>query len=139
VQVGTAAALERSATPGLVGAARDVLRLTAGTRVLGHSGGVFFFDPSPLAAVAMHIAITALTWTPAYCDTPLIRHPLTRARVLQAAAALQAASLPLAAVQPVAAPLLADSAPGGSASLHLNNCSGIRCAWCTAFVALACC
>lgn len=94
----------------------------AGTRVLGHVGGIFFFAQSPLAAAVTHVFITLLTWTPAYCDTPLVRHPLSQARMLQAASALKTISLPLVALQPVMAPVLAGTPQGGTDSLREFSC-----------------
>ncbi|PSC70677.1 hydrogenase [Micractinium conductrix] len=103
---GTALVLERPARPGLRGALTDLLRIGAGTRVLAQLTITLFVPLPPVATLATHSAITALTWNSAgYCSSQLLRHPLTRRRLATLVGALEQARLPLAAVQPLAGQL----------------------------------
>lgn len=84
-----------------------------------------FMPLPPTAAVVVHAASTLLTCnTSGYCRTVLLSHPLSHARQVSVFAALDVAALPLAAVQPIAGPLLAATsapAPAGEAKLeHLH-------------------
>lgn len=55
----------------------------------------------PLAALVLHAFVTAMSWNPAYCTTPLLAAPLVRQRQVGLARLLDWASMPLAAVQPI--------------------------------------
>lgn len=60
---------------------------------------------SPLPALLLHACYTLLTWNPGYCSTALLAAPLAQLRQAELARALELASLPLAAVQPIAGQL----------------------------------
>lgn len=91
-----------------------------------------FFVLPPMSAM-MYGGVAQFMWTAEFCTTPLLASPLASQRQARAAAALELASLPLAAVQPVAAALLPAhillegaggiQLPQGSASLLPLACS----------------
>ena len=88
---------------------------SAGTRTLQFLYLSVFMPLPPAATLALHLWTTALTWNPAgYCATPLLRHPLAHLRQATAAAILDALTLPVAAVQPIAGPLLALNSSTGA-------------------------
>ncbi|PSC68066.1 Extended synaptotagmin-3 isoform A [Micractinium conductrix] len=113
--VGPPLALERPAQPGVPGAFADLLRAFVGTRVLTMTicGVAILLPPAP--TVVLQCLVALLTFNgPAFCATQLLAHPLTRARMKVAAAAVELLSLPFFAVQPAPA---AAAAPGGDAMM----------------------
>lgn len=106
-------------------------RLAPGIRLLPVLCLGIFTPQMPASALATHAAITLLTWnSTGYCSTPLLSDPLSQHRQAQVAAMLQHASLPLAALQPLAAPLLQPATGawcGACAWCFACFCSRARC------------
>ncbi|KAL4458307.1 hypothetical protein ABPG75_013172 [Micractinium tetrahymenae] len=99
--------MEQDPQPGRFGAVMDLLRVTTGMHIaplLAHSA---FQQLPPLACLLTHLALMLLTWNPAgYCGTQLLSSPLSRLRQQWAGKALEYATLPLVAAQPVAGLIL---------------------------------
>lgn len=84
-----------------------LLPCTAGTRALGVALLTSCHMFPPLPSLLLHAVHSRLTFTPYYCSTPLLSAPLARQRQAGLARALELASLPLAAYQPIAGHLAA--------------------------------
>ncbi|PSC74289.1 hypothetical protein C2E20_2736 [Micractinium conductrix] len=121
--VGTSLVLERAAQLGVKGVVGDVLRVAAGIRSMSILLVTIFTPLPPAATFVLHLAFLPMTSNArGYCATRLMSDPLSVRRQVNAAAALDLASLPLVALMPVAAGLIntpqaAASAPTCHATL----------------------
>ncbi|KAI7839086.1 hypothetical protein COHA_007228 [Chlorella ohadii] len=102
--VGTSLILEREPREGMGGALRQPLAIVIATKLAMPITQQLMVLLPPVATAAVQAVLVVLTWNPAgYCNTPMMRHPLTVGRLRRLAAALDWASLPMLAAQSVAA------------------------------------
>lgn len=113
VGVGTALMLDRPPCSGWRGAAADLARVLAGTRLLGLAVGGAAIPLPPAVALATQLVLTALTANgKAYCCTPLLANTLTQQRALRLAASLEVCSLPVLMLLAFMEPAAAVALPG---------------------------